>query len=217
MPIVVETIAAPLGDGLSGKDILDAVSSHIQDKSTTMRGLLALWLNTLFQKALNEREWQFLFTTISTEIENNRIIKPSDFGRLEYAKGSGWFLEPKNRMTGREVYDATDESANNPTPVGFEETQTSLNLIPGASGTATLRYVRLIPAASDTTTRTAWPWSFLPLFERSLLSVYYEYDADARGVLSLQLDTAELDRLKYQDNLLRPIPKRSNRGYVRNR
>ena len=80
-----------------------------------------------------------------------------------------------------------------------------------------MRYIRLIPAAADSDTATVWPWRFLPMFERSLLSAYYEYDGDQRGMPSLTLDRAELDLLKFADNMQKPIPKQSRKGFLRGR
>ena len=215
MPIVVDTTAMPLGPGLTGKAILDAAMSHIQDKSTGMRSALTVWLNALFQKTHTERDWLFLHTAQGVTIEENKIIKPSDFGRLIYVQGSGWHLDAKHRLTDRESYEFTDDNAADPTPAGFEEMATMLILRPGASGSAYLKYVKLIPAAADSTNPTVWPWSFLPLFERSLVTAYYEYDSDQRGMISLQLDPKELDRLKFDDNRQKPVPKQSRKGFLK--
>ena len=215
MPIVVDTTSPPLGSGLTGKAILDAAMSHIQDKSAGMRSAMTIWLTSLYQKAYAERDWLFLQTIATVSIESDIIVKPTDFGRLIYISGEEWHLEAKHRLTDREAFELVDDTTTDPIPMGFEETATLLILRPGGAGSANLKYTRLIQAAFDSNTPTVWPWKFLPLFERSLLSACYEYDSDQRGIPSMQLDQVELDRLKHEDNRQKPIPKPSRKGFLR--
>ena len=79
----------------------------------------------------------------------------------------------------------------------------------------TLKYIRTVPEYEDNAT-TIRPSKFKSLLVRAVRSVIYEYEADERGMISLQLDGAEMSRLKREENRQKPIPKRDKymKGYL---
>jgi hypothetical protein len=205
---------------LTTAGVLNQVLTRIQDNSEEMRARLLAWFNVVGQMLYLERDWMCLEKVQrGIAIATNAIPKPTDYGRFVYAKHTTFFLQENDRLSDQEIADTEEETEATTSTVatGFHEDADSIFFLPGAAGTADLKYQREIPAYVDDDTETVWPDYFLPLYERSLLDAYYEFDRDNRLAVSVQLDAGELLRLKEWENRQKPKPKLSPQGYLRDR
>jgi hypothetical protein len=69
------------------------------------------------------------------------------------------------------------------------------------------------PAIEDTEEALSWPPECQPMFIRSLLDFFYEYDMDERQAMSYQLNQVELGELKKWDNRQKPRQRYERHGY----
>ena len=200
---------------LTTKSVLDRVFSRIKDNSSTLRVRMLGWLNSTMQDAVSKREWTFLEKTVSLTITDNAITLPVDFDRELFIRNGQYIFTVGDRLT---AYMAAEADIAGGEPYGYTLDATSLTFHPSASGTAELTYQAVFPAAGyeDGTIPTIFPINWLPVFERCMITAFYEYDVDAdRLPLSLQLDAEQIRAMKKLDNQRKAIPQLSPKGYVR--
>jgi hypothetical protein len=213
---------------LNGKQIIDSAMTHTQDNSVTLRVRMLSWLNTAFQQAFLERDWLALeLSETSITITDNTITKTAaTYGKFRFAQQfssdtqSGFVLQKNDRLSVQERFDLEEDttSTDDRKAIGFFEDSTKIYFRYGALGILNeLAYYRLVPIVADNTDDTVWPEYFLPLFERTLLSAYYEFDVDDRLIVSVQLDAEEVSRIKKWENTQNPTPRNSTQGYLRDK
>ena len=193
---------------LKVNDILDDVTSVVQDDSQEFRSKILKWLNISIQQLAAERDWIVLQKTAdSISVSDNKASLPDDCAAVLTIAGDNFFLT-------RQKHHLTDEEANSigeindNFPAGFVVTPDSIVFVPGATGSVDIKYLIDVPFYSEGQT-TVFPARFRPILMRSCLDFCYEYDMDERTALSQGLDRAEMYRLKSWDNRLKPKPKRS--------
>jgi hypothetical protein len=188
----------------------------VKDNSPALRVKMLDWLNSSMQDVWSERSWLFLEKTVDLAIVAGAITLPTDFGDEIFVRiGNSFIFTTGDNIT---PSDATRWDVAGGDPHGYTTDDTSLVFHPAASGTASLTYTAKFPAAgyADDTTNTIFPTEFTPLFERAMLTAFYEYDVDTdRAPVSIQIDQQQLRRLKKLDNQRRPLPQLHSRGYVR--
>lgn len=200
---------------LTTKAVLDQVFSRIKDNSTALRVKMLAWLNSVMQDVINERAWVFLEKSASLTLVDNSVDLPADFGRETFLKNGIYVFTVSDRLSSEQA--ALVDSAGGE-PFGYTLDTTSLTVHPSADGTLELHYVASFPAAwySDGVDPTLFPIEFMPLFERYLLTCFYEYDVDeSRWGSAAALDRRQLRTLKVLDNQRRPLPQLSSKGFVR--
>ena len=211
---------------LTGKEIIDSALTLIKNNSTPVRTKMLIWLNIIAVKIQTERDWTFFDNGVFIVTPTSNVITcPSDYGGFISISGDDFILTGKNRLTTAETWE-TDSLTNATVPLGFTEGTTTqgsvivriITLHGQLVTTAiTLSYTIEPSVFTDDTTITAWPRQCLPLFQRSLLDAFYEMDFDERASISLQLNAAELSRLKKWDNTLRAKGQIEPQGYTRRR
>lgn len=201
---------------LTTKSVLDRVFTRIKDNSGTLRVKMLGWLNSAMQDAWAERSWLFLEKKVDIAIVSNAITLPADFGDEVFISIGGIYIfTVADRLSPSEAAYADERGGD---PYGYTKDSDTLVFHPSADGTATLTYTAQVPDAGyvDDTTETIFPLEFLPLFERVLLSAFYEYDVDAdRLPVGLKMDADQLRRLKKLDNRRKPLPQLNRFGMVR--
>lgn len=203
---------------LTTKSVLDRVFTRIKDNSGTLRAKMLGWLDSAMRDAWIERRWVFLEKSVTLTITSSAITLPADFGDETFMNVNGLYaltvgdhLSPTEAMKadfrGGEVY-------------GYTKTSTTLTFHPATTGSVVLHYMAKMPDAGyeDGITDTIFPMEFLPLFERSLLTAFYEYDVNADLLPNgVRLDEVQLRKVKKADNLRRPLPPLNPQGMVRER
>jgi len=201
---------------LTTKAVLDRVFTRIKDNSSTLRVKMLGWLDSAMRDAWSERAWIFLEKSVSLTLVNGAITLPADFGDETFLNVDGRYtFTTGDKLTPTEALKADVRGGD---VWGYTLSDTAITLHPATDGTVTLYYVAKMPDAgyADDTTETIFPMEFLPLFERSLLVAFYEYDVDAdRLPTGIQLDAEHLRKLKKLDNSRKPLPQINNRGLVR--
>lgn len=200
---------------LTTKSVLDRVFSRIKDNSPTMRVRMLGWLNSTMQDAVSKRQWTFLEKTASFAITDNAVTLPVDFDRELFIRNGSYVFTVGDRLT---PFMAAESDIAGGDPYGYTLDATTLTFHPSASGTADLTYLAVFPSAGyeDDATPTVFPQYWLPVFERAMLTAFYEYDVDAdRLPVSLQLDAEQIRTMKKSDNQRKAIPQLSPKGYVR--
>jgi hypothetical protein len=210
---------------LTGKLILDSVFARLRDNSSGTRTKLLSILQEIGQQAFLEHDWiDLLFLTAGVAPVNNAVLKTSlpNYGRFYTAKQSstsssdGFLLKERDQLTEDEIFATGEETvATDRVPAGWHEDATSIYFLPGVTGNIDFKYYRTIPAFTDDSEVTIWPDYFLPLFVRSLLTNYYEFDRDDRLIIGVQLDVGELNRIKKWQNKRKAVPKNDSRGLIR--
>lgn len=204
---------------LSPDRVLDDTLTMIQDNSTTLRVKLLSWFNLLVYKVMNERRWNSLQKKLASQtITSNTVTLPSDFESIVNIVGTNFFFDNNYLLSDEDIFlsqqGATSISA---IPTGFGISGSTLTFYPATSDTTCdIKYNPYITSAyQDNITETIFPVQFLPLFVRTLVSIYDEFDADDRTPLSISLNPQELSNIKKWDNQFQPLPKRSK--YMRDR
>lgn len=199
---------------LATNTVLDAVQKKIHDDTSEMRNRLISWFNDAVQAVWLERDWKFLKSTSSaTAISDNKLAVPSDYGRLlSVSVARKWFLDQRNQLTDEESFTHDIASTSGGYPTGWTEDGSFIYFEPSATGTPTLKYMPIISAYTDNET-TVFPDRFRALFVRTLMDAYYEFEADERGIVSIQLNREELNKLHYWENKNNPQTK--NTRYIR--
>ena len=200
---------------LTTKSVLDRVFSRIKDNSPTLRVRMLGWLNSTMQDAVSKRQWTFLEKTATLTITDNSVTLPIDFGYELFIRNGEYLFTVGDRLT---PFMAAEADIAGGDPYGYTLDETTLTFHPSASGTADMLYSAVFPAAGydDGTTPTVFPQYWLPVFERAMLTAFYEYDVDADLLpVSLQLDAEQIRTMKKSDNLRKAIPQLSPKGYVR--
>jgi len=201
---------------LTTQAVLDRVFTRIKDNSSTLRVKMLGWLDSAMRDAWSERAWIFLDKSVTLTLSGGSITLPADFGDETFLNvGDQYALTTGDKLTPTEALKADVRGGD---VWGYTISSTAITLHPATTGTVTLYYTAKMPDAgyADDTTETIFPMEFLPLFERSLLAAFYEYDVDAdRMPLGIQLDTEHLRKLKKLDNGRKPLPQLNNRGLVR--
>lgn len=207
---------------LTGAGILDSAQSMLRDPSADLRTKMLSWLQVAFQQAFLEHDWHDLLVLDSAvTITDNKAPKASltNYGRFFSAKqgdaSDGFLLLESDRLTPDEVFTTEEETvATSRIPAGWHEDSTSIYFLPGATGTVDIKHFRTVSTPADDDTATEWPDYFLPLFQRTLITTYYEYDRDERLAVGVQLDVSELSRIKKWQNKRLAVPKRDSKGYM---
>ena len=201
---------------LTTDEILDAVTKRIHDNTPEMRSRMITWLNDIIQETWLARDWKFLKTTSNgTAIASDKLALPTGYGRLlSVSVAKQWFIDQRNQFTDEEAFTYDVSSADGGYPVGWTEDGSFIYFEPNATGTPTLIYIPIIDTYDDNET-TVFPSRFRALFVRTLSSAYYEFEADERGMVSLQLDQQELDKLHKWEN--KNDPQTQNTRYLRDR
>jgi len=201
---------------LTTQAVLDRVFTRIKDNSSTLRVKMLGWLDSAMRDAWSERAWIFLDKSVTLTLSGGSITLPADFGDETFLNvGDQYALTTGDKLTPTEALKADVRGGD---VWGYTISSTAITLHPATTGTVTLYYTAKMPDAgyADDTTETIFPMEFLPLFERSLLAAFYEYDVDAdRMPLGIELDTEHLRKLKKLDNGRKPLPLLNNRGLVR--
>lgn len=201
---------------LTTKQILDSFFTTVKDNGSTLRARAIEWLHVLMMSAADERDWLFLKkTSAALTITANAVTLPADFS-IEVCIALGTvLLTPKNKLTDEQAFAADNGEGG----AGYTIEGSALKLHGETTETtAVVTYIAHVPDAGygDSTTATIFPAEFLPLFVRSLKTAFLEYDVDLdRLPVSLQLDAAELRRMKRLDNRRRPQIQPNSHGYVR--
>lgn len=213
--VVISTGSGATNAPLTTNEILDLALGKQHDTSSVMRAKAMGWLNSAIAMLLVEREWKFTETAVDLAIADNAILKPADYSTLRHIKNTDtsnlFFFADRHRLTEEEAFDLTSDDT---TPAGFTETATNIIFHPGATGTVNLGYIKAVPTYADNET-TIIPAKFKNLLARAVLSMVYEYEENSRALPSMQLDMVELSRLKKEENVEKPRPKRSK--YLRGR
>ena len=201
---------------LTTKQILDSFFTTVKDNSSALRTRATEWLHTLMMSAADERSWLFLKkASAALPITANTVTLPSDFSMEVCIKLGTILLTPENKLTDEEAFAADNGEGG----AGYTIDGSTLKLHGETTATtAVVTYIAHVPDAGygDSTTATIFPAEFLPLFVRSLKTAFLEYDVDLdRLPISLQLDGAELRRMKKLDDRRRPPLKLNKHGYVR--
>ncbi len=200
---------------LSTKSVLDRVFNRIKDNSPALRVKMLDWLNSGMQDVRNERSWLFLERKVDLPITGGAITLPTDFGDVVFIRVDNFIFTTGDNLTPSE---AARWDVAGGDPQGYTVDAIYLTFHAAVSGTASLTYAAQIPENGylDSTDATFFPTEFLPLFERALLSAFFEYDVDTdRRPVSIKLDQQQLYRLKKLDNSRKPKPQLHPRGYVR--
>lgn len=200
---------------LTVNSILDAVTQRVHDNTATMRGRLLSYLNDAMQQFWLERDWSFLRASASLVISGNEATKPADYGKLLFVSmGTLWSLDKRNQLTTEEAWRSTVNGTESGYPDGWEEDATKIYFRPNADdGTATLVYLKTLPVYAEGDT-TLLPDYCRALMVRTLMDAYYEFDADERGLVSIQLHQGELAMVHKFENVRQPQPQRNTR-YLR--
>jgi hypothetical protein len=203
---------------LTGAGMLDDALSIIQDNSTTMRTKMLRFANVVAQKLAVVRPWLWLNTSVTLVPVNNVITKPANYGAFSYLLfGMSKAFDERNRLDPREAFNA-DNTQGMAYPHGFTEDATTITLHgAGWTDSVTLGYTIEPPAIIDSADSTIWPVKCRPVFMKSILDWYYEYDLDERKTANVQLNMAEISDLKKWDNQQKPKTQNSRHGYHRTR
>ncbi len=197
---------------LNTGDILDGALGRQHDGSDELRSKALGWLNDAIQLLAVERRWSFLQKSASLTVSGGAATLPTDFDELVFLRTDAWYLLPRHQLVPEEV---ETNLTGDTLPVGFTLASGTITFYPTApDGTASLTYLATVPNYADST-ETILPEMFGPLLSRAVLNAVYEYEADARAIPSIQINQAQLDKLKAKDQKARPIPQRS--GYLRGR
>lgn len=201
---------------LTTKAVLDRVFTRIKDNSGALRAKMLGWLDSAMRSAWVERRWVFLDTSATLTLTSSVITLPANFGDETFINVNGQYaLTTADHLSPTEAMKADSRGGE---VYGYTKTGTAITLHPATTGSVVLYYTAKVPDAgySDDTTETIFPMEFLPLFERSLLAAFYEYDVDAdRLPVGIQLDAEQLKKLKKLDNSRRPLPQLNSGGMVR--
>lgn len=199
--------------------VLDDTLTMIQDNSTTLRVKLLAWFNLLAYKVMNERRWYSLQKKVTSQtITTNAVTLPSDFESLVYVTGLNFFFDTNQELTDEDIFLSSQGGTSiSSIPVGYGISGSTLTFYPDTSDTTCdIKYNPYITSSyQDNTTATIFPVQFLPLFVRTLVSMYDEFDSDERTPLSISLNPQELSNVKKWDNQFQPLPKRSK--YMKDR
>jgi len=189
--------------------ILTEALTRVHDNSTDMRTRLLSWLNSVMRSVANyPRKWEFLKKSATIAIGSGVFALPSDFGRVRSVNtGDYLFVQP---LSDSEVFQER---------IGFTVGATSITLHELDDVTSIdLNYTAAMTADyTDVSTATIFPYECQTYFVRALVSAAYEYDKDNDILPSLGLTEKELKQLRAMDNLRKPLPERSSRGYVTSR
>jgi hypothetical protein len=196
--------------------VLDRAFTRIKDNSSALRVKMLGWLDSAMRDAWGERTWIFLEKSVVLTLVNGAITLPADFGDETFLNVGGLYaLTTADKLTPTEALKADVRGGD---VWGYTLSSTAITLHPATTGTVTLYYVAKMPDAgyADDSTETIFPMEFLPLFERSMLAAFYEYDVDAdRLPTGVQLDAEHLRKLKKLDNSRKPLPQLNTYGLVR--
>lgn len=201
---------------LTTKQVLDKFFSRVRDNSAALRVKSLGWLNSLMTDVVNERPWLFLDKSASLAITANQITLPVDFGLESSIQIGTYFLTSNDRFTPEDAF--TVDQAAGGVVTGYTIEADTITFHPSATGTAVLHYTAQMPATdyTDGTDATLFPVEFIPLFERSLLTAFYEYDVDSERLpIGLAVDRAQMKRMKSLDNSRKALPKVNRNGYIR--
>lgn len=211
---------------MNTKTVLDRAFTRIKDNSATLRVKMLGWLNSAMQDVVNERIWLFLDKTVSLPITAGTITLPADFGREIFIK-AGYYLytvgdrqTPQNAAIADIVGGSLHYGYVSGSNYGYTLDASTLTFhpsIPLDTTTAALTYTAAFPVAGYTDGEdTLFPSEFLPLFERYLLTCFYEYDVDAdRLPVGIQVNADLLRKMKKLDNQRKPLPQLNRKGMVR--
>lgn len=198
------------------KQVIDSAFSRIKDNSAALRVKMLSWLNSTMREVVNDRAWTFLDVGPATlPITSNAVTLPTDFGQETFVKYGIYTFTTSSRLTPTEAARADLCGGD---PVGYTIENGKLTIHPSAEGTLDLSYTAKVPAAgyADDTTATIFPDEFIPLFERYLLSAFYEYDADPEKLnFGAAINQSMLRNLRIADNQRRPVPALSRKGMLR--
>ena len=171
------------------KGILDDVQTLISDNSAALRARMLTWLNNIFQRTAIAFPWNCLLKTASISVTTNAITLPADFREVDSIVVGTVTLTTDDEVVDKDGY---LWSGGGTTPIGYTIVGSTLTFVPGtAASTVSLRYIQEVPAYADGTSATLFTQKFSPLFQRGLLDIYYEYDADERiaGKVDIPLNT----------------------------
>ena len=200
---------------LTVKQVLDSVFSRLRTNSAEHRARMVHWLNSAMLQVVNEREWNFLEKTATIAIADNIIPLPDDFGNEISIQVGDVILTSRHLITDTDAFYADLIDPNS--LVGYSVQETGIEFHAAAAGTAILTYTARVATYADGDT-TVFPTEFLPLFERALLSAWYEYDVDEDRIpLSFQLEPKMLKQMKALDNRRRGMPRLNSNGFLRER
>ena len=198
---------------LSTKGVIDRVFTRIKDNSATLRVKMLAWLNSAMQDVVNERAWLFLEKTVTLPLVGSSVTLPTDFGRETFIKVGTSCLTVGDRLTPEEAEQVDDAGGE---PFGYTVGPTTITIHPSTTGTLDLTYTAAFSELEDSTDNTLFPSEFLPLFERYLLTCFYEYDVDeSRWGAAARLDQKQLSTLKRLDNARKPLPQLNYKGMTR--
>lgn len=203
---------------LTTKQVLDKFLSRVRDNSAALRVKSLSWLNSLMTDVVNERTWEFLNRSVTLTITNNQITLPADFSIERSIEVGDYILTYANKLTDKEAF-RSDQSQSGIVE-GFTVEDGTITFHPSAEGSAILHYTAQIPSVgyADTAEATIFPLEFVTLFERALMTAFYEYDVNAELLpVGFGIDKTQMRRMKQLDNSRKAKPKVNSNGYIRER
>lgn len=224
---------------LNGAGIIDDALTIIRNDSTSVRANMLSWLNIASQKLVVARptRWTFLEngSVYVTPDSNNALTMPADYEDLiSLQGGTDFLLDKRNLLTPGEAWEEDNSSVGQAMPYGYTEAVGLVVTTVGPPAVYSRGYIITLHGAAyanpvtvnysisptdftDDTTESAWPSACLPIFQRTLLDGFYEYDFDERAAISYQLNQQLLSQLKQWDNMRKPRSQTDQRGLRRSR
>lgn len=186
--------------------ILDQFESAITDNTPELRARALVWLNILFKRIAQERDWNFLKKTATLAIASSKVALPTDYKRIVYCQGDTWQLTDEHRYSQQELFALRQTTAE--TPTGWYNDSQYLYFAPAGttSTTCNLTYIQSVPTYTDSAADTLFPDESELLVIRMLIASFYEYDFDERYPTAVQAVGAQMRDFKHWDNLQKPIP-----------
>lgn len=177
------------------KAIMDSVQTMIQDNSPALRAKMLTWLNNILKRLAPEFPWRCLVKSSVIGVAGNVLALPADYQEMDSLKIAGMYFTVDDEMT---LSNAFLWAAGGAIPIGYLITGQTLTLVPGVpDGNAELVYLQEVPSYTDSAASILFPSKFQPLLERTLLSTYYEFDADPRAnVFTVPFDSELITNLK---------------------
>ena len=175
--------------------ILNDVQTMIQDNSPALRAKMMTWLNNIMIRLGNEFPWRCLLETATIAVASNAITLPTNFLEVDSITAGSIYFTNEDEVT---LSNAFLWAAGGTVPIGYTIINGVLTFVPGtAAASVLLNYLQEPPSYTDSSSPTIYTDKFLPLIERTLLSAYYEFDADERAnIFTVPFDPNLLMALK---------------------
>jgi len=191
------------------KNVLNAVQARVHDNSTQTRGRMLSWFMDIVELLAIERSWYCLIKSTPVATTDGVLATINNYEQiLSITDDSTYFLDTGDRLTLEEAFKVNAKGGS--TPVGFTELDGVITLAPvPGDGQVSVTYKRGQQVYLDDDIDTIWPSNFKPLFVRTILTAFYEFDTDQRLIGSVALDSTIINILKRWDNQFQPMPKMS--------